>query len=111
MEQTIRPGLAEQTTALRASLRQTLEPPPILAHAQASTEALPPFSMLVDPTGAALRWRPWSSCQQNYFRATRPEKQMGLFQQLPEREDDADSEVAVRTINKHFDPQLNLNYE
>ncbi|KAJ1101884.1 hypothetical protein NDU88_006948 [Pleurodeles waltl] len=88
--------------------------------------ALPPFSELADPVTASPRWKVWVGCLENYFVAPREkdgavkrspllhfvgDEIKKLFRHLPNTGAYDDYETAVRTLNAHFNPQLNPDFE
>ncbi|KAJ1189057.1 hypothetical protein NDU88_005808 [Pleurodeles waltl] len=90
------------------------------------TGILLPFSEHVDLTQCHLDGRYGVGCLENYFVATREKDGVvkrslllhfvgdeiyKLFRHLPNTGAHDDYDVAVRALNAHFDPQLNLDLE
>ncbi|KAJ1213853.1 hypothetical protein NDU88_001483 [Pleurodeles waltl] len=85
-----------------------------------------PFVYLDNPTTDEPRWCKWIGRLQHYFRAMREtdgttmrsmmlhmgeDELYDLFEHPPNTGADDDFDAAVAGLNRHFDPQMNPDYE
>lgn len=118
------PGAAAPLNADHAQGANAIPAPQINTHT--AVAPLPPFSEATDPTTAAPRWKAWVGRLNHYFKGTRETdgtvKQSllilyggaeiyDLFETLPNTGEEDDYEAAVAALNRHFDPQLNNDFE
>lgn len=116
-------GAAAQQDGGR-NLPAATQAPPGPTHS--ATAPLPPFSEMSDPATAAQRWRAWVGRLNHYFKGTRETdgtvkrsllifyggaEIYDLFETLPNTGEDDDYEGAVNALNRHFDPQINHDFE
>lgn len=100
--------------------------PMLPIHTHTAVAPLLPFIETADPATAAPRWKAWIGRLNHYFKGTRETdgtvkrsplilyggaEIYDLFETLPNTGDDDDYDAAVAALNRHFDPQLNSDFE